>query len=106
VSGERKKYILQSSHRLSDARAKIIKRTDPAYASVREQNEPITHAFRVSELMNSKGERSATRRDSAYKSHDFSRPPDVEAVKGLIHKQHRMWRQQCQRQRQAMSVTL
>jgi hypothetical protein len=38
---------------LVDAPAKIIKRTDPAYASVREQNEPITDAFGVGELMNS-----------------------------------------------------
>ena len=66
-----------------DGPAKIIKRTDPAYASIREQNEPITDAFGVGELMNSKGERSALRSDSAHKVHNFSRLPDVEAVKGL-----------------------
>jgi hypothetical protein len=97
VSGERKKYILQSGLRLADARAKIIKRTDPAYAAVRKQNEPITDSFGVSELMNGKGERAAVRRDSAHKGHNFSRLPDVEAVKRLVHKQHRMWCQQCQR---------
>jgi hypothetical protein len=83
-----------------------MKRTDTAYASVREQNEPITDAFGVGELMNSKGERSAMRRDSAHKIHNFSRLPDVEAVKRLIHQQHLMWRQQCQRQHQAARVAL
>jgi hypothetical protein len=53
TSGERKKYILQSSRRLVDASPKIIKRTDAAYAPVREQNEPITDPFGVGELMNS-----------------------------------------------------
>jgi hypothetical protein len=70
---------------LVDAPAKIIKRTDPAYASVREQNEPITDAFGVSDLVNSKGERSAMRRDSAHKGHNFSRLPDIETVKRLVH---------------------
>src|SRR5262249_32890652 len=106
TSGERKKYILQSSRRLVDAPAKIIKRTDPAYASFREQNEPITDTFRVGELMNSKGERSAPRSDAAHKVHNFSRLPDVEAVKGLVHQQHRMWGQQCQRQHQPTGVSL
>src|SRR5262249_41584127 len=100
------KYILQSGSWLVDAPAKIIKRSDPAYASVREQNEPITNTFSVGELMNSKGERSAPCSDSAHKVHNFSRLPDVEAVKGLVHQQHRMWGQQCQRQHQSTGVSL
>src|SRR5262249_11581839 len=106
TSGERKKYILQSGRRLVDGRAKIIKRTDAAYASVREQNETITDAFSVGELMNCNGERSALRSDPAHKGHNFSRLPDVEAVKRLVHQQHRMWGQQCQCQHQPTGVSL
>jgi len=91
---------------LVDARAEFVKRTAPAYPSVREQNESITDTFGVGELMNSKGERAAMRRNSAHKGHNFSRLTDIEAVKRLIHQQHLMWRQQCQCQHQATRVAL
>jgi Flp pilus assembly protein TadD len=52
VSGEGKKYVLQSTARTSGSHAQFIERADPANPSVREQGEPVAHLFGVALLFN------------------------------------------------------
>jgi DNA-binding response OmpR family regulator len=70
VSGEGKKYVLQSGRRTSRPCAQFSERADPANPSVREQGEPVAHLFGVAQLVISL---TLPRRESAILEHLMQR---------------------------------
>ena len=85
--------------------AQLVQCAGSANPAAGEQNQPITNPLCIDQLMNGENECSAASSMVAEHADDLARLPQIEAVEWLIHQQHRMRRQQSQRQQQSTVVS-
>src|SRR3982751_1227506 len=104
--GEGKEDLLDVRAGSAGACAQLIERSLADDASIAEEHQPIADARRVLQLMDGEEQRASRRRHPAQERTHLADLAEIEPVERLVEQQHRLRREQRERDEHALSLSL
>ena len=86
------------------ARAEVPKRAGPADTAVSEQDKAVANPFGIEQLMDREDQGAALGRQPPEHAHDVARLLEIKTVKGLVHEEQRLRREQAHGQHEPAAV--
>src|SRR5881628_947220 len=106
TSREGKKHLFDVGAGASSLSPKLVERSFTDDAAIAQEHEAVSDAVGVVQLMDGEEQRTPAGRDASQQGADLAHLAQVETVEWLVEQQQWLRRQQCERQEDALPLSL